>query len=173
MSQEGGTSLDAALLGVRRAAQRRLELELGIPASTLKAQDLSFIARIQYQGRGSKSHEKEHTSKSDRPEASTASSPGGGGNHALLTGTVNYMLFAVADVKVRPAPDEVQEVCYLHVEELKAMLADDRYEFTPWFQRAAQNILFPIWQDWREATSRGLSFPGDALCLARRGIIRF
>src|SRR5437764_7298054 len=40
--------LDAAVLGVRRAAQRKLDQELGIPAKQVSLDKFEFLTRIHY-----------------------------------------------------------------------------------------------------------------------------
>lgn len=46
--EEGGEGLMNGLAGVRKAAQRRLEHELGIPRATISEQDFCFLTRMQY-----------------------------------------------------------------------------------------------------------------------------
>lgn len=45
---ETGSELDAAILGVKRAAQRKLEQELGIPPEQVPLEKFEFFTRIQY-----------------------------------------------------------------------------------------------------------------------------
>lgn len=45
---ETGAELEAAVMGVRRAAQRKLTQELGIPASQTPLEKFDFLTRIHY-----------------------------------------------------------------------------------------------------------------------------
>lgn len=45
---EGGASLPEAVQGVKRAAQRKLEHELGIPKEQVPLDDFQFLTRIHY-----------------------------------------------------------------------------------------------------------------------------
>ena len=45
---ETGADLDAAVLGVKRAAQRKLGQELGIPARQVPVEGFDFLTRIHY-----------------------------------------------------------------------------------------------------------------------------
>ena len=45
---ETGAELDTAVLGVKRAAQRKLEQELGIPPEQLPLEKFEFFTRIHY-----------------------------------------------------------------------------------------------------------------------------
>ena len=46
---ETGAGLEAAVLGVQRAAQRKLDQELGIRAAQVPLEDFRFLTRIHYQ----------------------------------------------------------------------------------------------------------------------------
>ena len=46
---ETGATLEAATQGVRRAAVRKLDQELGIPAKQVPIDDFHFLTRIHYQ----------------------------------------------------------------------------------------------------------------------------
>lgn len=60
---ENGTALGEALSGVRRAAQRRLEHELGIAHGSILEQDFCFVARMHYCSASGEGHWGEHESK--------------------------------------------------------------------------------------------------------------
>lgn len=45
---ETGATLDAAIMGVKRAAQRKLDHELGIKAEQVPIENLNFLTRIHY-----------------------------------------------------------------------------------------------------------------------------
>merc|ERR1719451_239076 len=66
-------------LGVRRAAQRRVSLELGVEAEEAKVEDITFLTRILY----------------------AAPSSGAWGEHEL-----DYILTLRSDPQVTPDPEE-------------------------------------------------------------------
>ena len=45
---EGGAELEESVMGVKRAAQRKLDHELGIPAAQVPIQNFKFLTRIAY-----------------------------------------------------------------------------------------------------------------------------
>lgn len=115
---ETGTTLEAAVLGVKRAAQRKLGHELGIKADQIPITDFDFLTRIYYK----------------------APSDGKWGEHEI-----DYILFIRADVSVEVNPNEVQDIRYVTAAELKAMFDDPKLRFTPWFKLICNNMLFEWW----------------------------
>lgn len=109
-------------IGVRRAAQRRLGLELGIPAEQIPLDDFTYLTRIHYQ----------------------APSDTCWGEHEI-----DYILFLQKDVQVEPNPNEVEEVRFVSREDLKTFLEEQCVKgnpITPWFQLVVDTFL-PRWWD--------------------------
>jgi len=107
--------------GIRKAAQRRLNYELGIPYNQARPENFHYLTRIHY------------------------ADPGDGewGEHEI-----DYILFLQRDVDLKPNPTEVSEVMYIkkqdlnrHIEELSA-----KAPLTPWFELIVQNRL-KLWWD--------------------------
>lgn len=73
-------------IGIRRAAQRRLHYELGIPPSQIRPENFHYLTRIHYADRGD----------------------GVWGEHEI-----DYILFLQKNVDLRPNAGEVSEVCYV------------------------------------------------------------
>ncbi|KAF3924002.1 hypothetical protein ABW21_db0203804 [Orbilia brochopaga] len=115
---ETGDNLDAAVLGVRRAAQRKLDQELGIPAKQVPLDRFEFLTRIHYK----------------------APSDGLWGEHEI-----DYILFIQTQVDVTPNPNEVKDVKYVTADELKEMFEDPKLGFTPWFRLICETMLFEWW----------------------------
>lgn len=115
---ETGAELDAAVLGVKRAAQRKLNHELGIKAEQVPLDKFEFFTRIHYK----------------------APSDGKWGEHE-----VDYILFIQADVDLEPSPNEVRDTCYVSADELKAMFEKPGLTFTPWFKLICNSMLFEWW----------------------------
>ncbi|KAK6332404.1 isopentenyl-diphosphate delta-isomerase idi1 [Orbilia brochopaga] len=115
---ETGDTLDAAVLGVRRAAQRKLDQELGIPAKQVPLDKFEFLTRIHYK----------------------APSDGLWGEHEI-----DYILFIQTKVDVNPNPNEVKDTKYVTADELKKMFKDPKLGFTPWFRLICETMLFEWW----------------------------
>ncbi|KAG7216718.1 hypothetical protein INR49_021101 [Caranx melampygus] len=110
-------------IGVRRAAQRRLEAELGIPMEQVTPDEMTYLTRIHYK----------------------AQSDGVWGEHEI-----DYILFMQKDVELNPDPNEIKSHCYVSKEELKEMLEKAKrkeLEITPWFSLIAETFLFKWWDN--------------------------
>jgi len=109
-------------VGVKRAAIRRLNIELGIPVGALKPQDITVVGRILY-------------------HAISAGSVWG--EHEL-----DYMLFVKKDVPVSPNPHEIQQIKYVAKNELKKTLDELNKSdgLCPWLEMVGRKLL-PNWWD--------------------------
>ena len=116
---ETGATLDAAIAGVKRAAQRKLNHELGIKAQQVPISDFKFLTRIHYK----------------------APSDGKWGEHEI-----DYILFIKADVDLDANANEVRDTKYVSEPELKSMFKDDTLKFTPWFKLICQTMMFEWWE---------------------------
>ncbi|CAG8477400.1 7849_t:CDS:2 [Funneliformis caledonium] len=114
---------EAAQIGVRRAAQRKLEHELGIKPEKVPLDDLVFLTRVHY----------------------LAPSDGLWGEHEI-----DYILFirgnfTLNDLAVNK--NEVSAVEFLSPEELRQKFNNPgNLKFTPWFKLICENFLFKWWQ---------------------------
>jgi len=104
--------------GVRVAASRKLEHELGIPQTQTPIDQFQYLTKIHY----------------------LAPSNGVWGEHEI-----DYILFLTADVTIEPNPNEIRDHKYVSKEELKAMFDDPSNLFTPWFKLIARDYLFGWW----------------------------
>ncbi|MCJ1358655.1 MAG: isopentenyl-diphosphate delta-isomerase idi1 [Icmadophila ericetorum] len=116
---ETGSDLQTAVQGVKRAAQRKLDHELGIKAKQVPLQDFKYLTRIHYK----------------------APSDGKWGEHEI-----DYILFIKANVDLEPSPNEVQDTRYVSAEEMKEMFKDNTLKFTPWFKLICESMLFEWWK---------------------------
>ncbi|XP_061660692.1 isopentenyl-diphosphate Delta-isomerase 1 isoform X2 [Syngnathoides biaculeatus] len=110
-------------IGVRRAAQRRLKAELGIPIEQVTPDEMTYLTRIHYK----------------------AQSDGVWGEHEI-----DYILFMQKDVELSPDTNEIKSYCYVSKEELRQMLEKAKHkelEITPWFQLIADTFLFKWWDN--------------------------
>ncbi|KAK7868101.1 hypothetical protein R5R35_005548 [Gryllus longicercus] len=113
-------------LGIRRAAQRRLRHELGIPIEEVSIEDLKYLTRIHYQ----------------------ANNDGGvWGEHEI-----DYILFLHKDVTLLPNPDEVSEVCYIDRNELDSFI-NSSVHLTPWFRLIINHNLRLWWDNLSNITN--------------------
>lgn len=107
-------------LGVRKAAQRRLEFELGIPPEQAMPEDFIYLTRIHY----------------------ASPSDGMWGEHEM-----DYILFLQGNVLLNPNENEVQDVRYVKREDFENFLKglkESSIPITPWFHLIAQKFL-PLW----------------------------
>jgi len=115
--------------GVRAAASRKLEHELGIPRNQTPIDEFQYLTRIHY----------------------LAPSDGMWGEHE-----VDYILFLTADVTVTPNKNEIRDHKYVSKDELRAMFDDPSNSFTPWFKLIARDFLFGWWDElYKRRDSQG------------------
>ncbi|KAF0429917.1 Isopentenyl-diphosphate delta-isomerase [Gigaspora margarita] len=108
-------------IGVRRAAQRKLQHELGIKPRQVPIDDFVFLTRIHY----------------------LAPSDGIWGEHEI-----DYVLIIRADVDLEINPNEVKAVEYFSLEELTQKFENPGdWKFTPWFKLISEAFLFAWWKN--------------------------
>jgi len=110
-------------IGVRRAAQRRLQIELGIEALQIPLGDIKFMTRFLYKA------------------------PSGGlwGEHEI-----DYALVIQKDVSLNPNPNEVKFMKYVSREEFLPFLENEELKgnkVTPWFRLMIDSFLFDWWRN--------------------------
>jgi isopentenyl-diphosphate delta-isomerase len=115
---ELGHGLESSVKGVKRAAQRKLDQELGIKKDSLPLEHFDFLTRIHY----------------------VAPSTGAWGEHEI-----DYILFIKANPVLHVNPNEVKDTKYVSKAELKEMFKDKNLTFTPWFKLICENYLFKWW----------------------------
>ena len=109
-------------LGVKRAAIRKLEQELGIIASQVPLDNFDFVTKMRYQARQ---------------------------DDDWIEREVDHCLVIHADVDVNPNPNEVSEIKWVSQAELEEMLLaeDPENVIAPWFRCIAARIMNDDW--WR------------------------
>ncbi|KAK4454298.1 NUDIX hydrolase domain-like protein [Podospora aff. communis PSN243] len=118
VSTETGANLPDSILGVKNAARRKLDHELGIKQEQVPIDDFHFLTRIHYK----------------------APSDGKWGEHEI-----DYILFIKANVDLNPNLNEVQATQYVSAEKLKQLFEDPSLKFTPWFKLICNSMLFEWW----------------------------
>jgi len=113
--------------GVKVAATRKLDHELGIPPTQAPPEKFQYLTRIHY----------------------LAPSNGLWGEHE-----VDYILFLTGHVDVTPNANEIRDHCYVSKQELQAMFDDPANSFTPWFKLIARDFLFGWWDTLLERRSK-------------------
>lgn len=107
-------------MGIRRAAIRRLNYELGIPSDAIKPHELFYLTRIYYE----------------------AMSNSRWGEHEI-----DYVLFLQKDnITIDPNPDEVSEVRWMPRSEIKNFVKT-MTPLTPWFRLMYQYKLLHWWDN--------------------------
>jgi len=112
--------------GVKRAARRKLQHELGLTGSSLPtASQLQYVTRLLYSA-----------------PCPPPSEPGWGESE------VDYILLArlaVTREDVEANEDEVRDVRFVTQEDLRGMLADPALSWSPWFRIIADKFLGQWW----------------------------
>mmetsp|Transcript_8618 Transcript_8618/g.9878 ORF Transcript_8618/g.9878 Transcript_8618/m.9878 type:complete len:752 (+) Transcript_8618:87-2342(+) len=112
---------DGSVMGVKHAAIRKLEHELGIPPSQLDVTKFKFLTRFHYWAADTVTH--------------GPKSPWG--EHEI-----DYVLFYTIDNKsaitMKPHPDEVDDVKWVTQEDLQEMFQDKSLLLSPWFRLIVQ-----------------------------------
>ncbi len=111
-------------MGVKRAAIRKLNQELGIPKSQVSVNDFHFITKMIYSSRM---------------------------NAEWIEREIDHILMIKADVDVEINQNEVSEVRWVTQDELEEMLVADIQgdgEIAPWFRCIASRLMN---SDWWEA----------------------
>ena len=109
-------------LGVKRAAVRKLEQELGISPSQVPLDKFHFVTKMRYQARQDEN---------------------------WIEREVDHCLVIHADVDVNPNPNEVSEIKWVSQFELEQLLIADDSEniIAPWFRCIAARLMDDDW--WR------------------------
>ncbi len=106
-------------LGVRVAATRKLEHELGIPKSQAPADQFQYLTRIHYLA-PSNGPWGEHEGASEHVTVANT----GVLTMGFLRFVVDYILFLTADVTVEPNLNEIRDYKYVDKKELQTMFDD-------------------------------------------------
>ena len=114
---------EANARGVKIAAIRKLEQELGISPDSVDINDFHFITKMRYSARM---------------------------NADWIEREIDHILMIQADVDVDLNPNEVAAIKWVNAEELDAMLVDEESEeiIAPWFRCIAARLMN---EDWWEA----------------------
>lgn len=107
-------------LGVKFAAIRRLNHELGVPKEDISPSDLKYLTRIVYKSLGD----------------------GVWGEHEI-----DYILFFMKDVTIRPNPEEVSEIRYVARNDFTDFITNIKDPLTPWFRMIAEYQLKEWWDN--------------------------
>ncbi|XP_016837908.1 isopentenyl-diphosphate Delta-isomerase 1 [Nasonia vitripennis] len=118
LAEIGGESEETDALGIRRAAQRRLGYELGIPIKEVQPQDFTYLTRIHYQAPG---------------------------NDIWGEHEIDYVLFLqVNKITLDPNPDEISEIRWISKSGISEFLKSIDSPLTPWFKLILEHQL-PVW----------------------------
>jgi isopentenyl-diphosphate delta-isomerase len=105
-------------MGVKRAAQRKLEQELGIPETGAPLEDMVFMTRMLYRARA---------------------------NAEWVEHEMDHIICLRADVEPAPNPNEIAETRWVTQAELRDLLNSEL--IGPWFRLIAENLLPAWWEN--------------------------
>jgi len=105
-------------LGVKRAAIRKMEHELGINPDQLPIESFDFVTKMIYSARM---------------------------NEEWIEREIDHILVIHADVDLNPNPNEVSEYRWVNIDELEEMLVGKDDVIAPWFRCIAAQIMSPEW----------------------------
>ena len=108
-------------MGVKRAAVRKLEQELGIDPSSIDVADMTFMSKMRYAARM---------------------------NQTWIERELDHILVMCADVDLNPNPNEVANTMWVSRKKLEAMLVEERsaeQAVAPWFRCIAALIMTEDW----------------------------
>ena len=110
-------------LGVKKAAIRKLEQELGISPSHFTIEDFHFMTKMRYSARM---------------------------NETWIEREIDHILIAQVDVELNPNPNEVSEIAWVTYDELEELLLEEEPtngSIAPWFRCIAARIMNEEWWD--------------------------
>jgi len=108
-TSELGYDLASSIEGVKRAAQRKLDHELGIKAVQVPLEKMKFLTRIHYLSPSGMGLWGEHESTVRRVK------------RVVVDSVVDYIIVIIADVDLDVNPNEVRDSRYVSPDELKEM----------------------------------------------------
>ncbi|XP_066262702.1 isopentenyl-diphosphate Delta-isomerase 1-like isoform X2 [Euwallacea similis] len=106
-------------IGIKRAAQRRLNYELGIATDSIPLDIMHYITRVHYKDEGNGKY----------------------GEHEL-----DYVIFIQQDVQLKPNPNEVSEISFVPRNEFDNFVPTLTGQWTPWFTLILKHRL-KFWWD--------------------------
>eukprot|EP00286_Rhodomonas_abbreviata_P028817 CAMPEP_0181311428 /NCGR_PEP_ID=MMETSP1101-20121128/13131_1 /TAXON_ID=46948 /ORGANISM="Rhodomonas abbreviata, Strain Caron Lab Isolate" /LENGTH=306 /DNA_ID=CAMNT_0023418157 /DNA_START=10 /DNA_END=930 /DNA_ORIENTATION=+ len=126
------------VLGVKRAAIRKLKHELGIEASELPIEKFKFLTRLHYWAADVVTH---------------------GEGAPLGEHEIDYILLIQTPVTLKPNPEEVMDTKYVsYVQLLREMQPESGLLWSPWFRIIATKFLGEWWEDLPKTLSTDAFF---------------
>lgn len=119
-------------IGVKRAAIRKLEQELGISKDSFVPEDFTFMTKVHYQ----------------------AKEEGIWGEHEM-----DHVLIVKKDIEVNPNPEEVQQIKYVDQQGLKRFIDEAQTNgdlVAPWFNLIQAQFLATWWPAVTQGTVQTL-----------------
>ncbi|XP_046383072.1 isopentenyl-diphosphate Delta-isomerase 1 [Ischnura elegans] len=132
--EENGKDGTSIAIGVKRAASRRLEYELGIPTDQTQPGCFMYLTRFHY-------HSLSGVDASQKSIEAFGNIPVWGEHE------IDYILILRGDMEIKPNPNEVMEVKLISREGLVPFLhslSEKGIKVTPWFKLVVKHWL-PLW----------------------------
>lgn len=135
--KDNDTENSLPAIGVKRAASRRLEFELGIPPDLTRPENFMYLTRFHY-------HSLSGLANDSRKSESLKND-----SHYPVWGEheIDYILILRGDMEIKPNPNEVMEVKLITREGLVPFLkylSKNGIRITPWFNLVVKHWL-PLW----------------------------
>lgn len=108
-------------MGVKRAAVRKLQQELGIDPAQVSTDDMVYMTKMRYSARM---------------------------NEEWIERELDHIIVMCADVEINPNPNEVANTLWVDHDKMEAMLLEERtadQAIAPWFRCIAARIMKPSW----------------------------
>ena len=108
-------------MGVKRAAVRKLEQELGIDPAQVSTDDMVYMTKMRYSARM---------------------------NEEWIERELDHIIVMCADVEINLNPNEVANTLWVDHDKMEAMLLEERaadQAIAPWFRCIAARIMKPSW----------------------------
>tara|TARA_B100001123_G_C15130507_1_gene955117 strand:+ start:318 stop:983 length:666 start_codon:yes stop_codon:yes gene_type:complete len=115
-------------IGVKNAAIRKMEQELGVERGTVEPSELELMTRMHYE------------SKFD---------------DEWIEREMDYILILKKDLKLNPNPNEIEEVRYFDINDLDKFVKNadnDGNKIGPWFRLINDNFLYEWWKSLDRVT---------------------
>eukprot|EP00981_Chlorochromonas_danica_P010768 scaffold3396_cov268-Ochromonas_danica.AAC.12 len=113
--------------GVKNAAIRKLNRDLGIPFNAVQVDDFKYLTRVHYFALDTVTH---------------------GPNSPWCEHEIDFILFLQKDVEIQPNAEEIGDVRYVDLAELEAMMNPaSGLLWSPWFHIIKEKFLVHWWAD--------------------------
>eukprot|EP01038_Epipyxis_sp_PR26KG_P010593 gene10593-14232_t len=146
---------NGSIPGIKYAAIRKLEQELGIKRGNININDIKYLTRLHYCADNNininNNNNNNNNNINDNNKSKFLSQVDENGeSFEWGEHEIDYILFikiSTSTISFIPNPDEISEIKFVNQNELKSMLLSSSCKWSPWFRIIANNFLFKWWDD--------------------------